>query len=285
MIEEMVENKKNETYDKEAYKKKKYEQLQNAYNTIDEATNDIKNNPNFFKLFLDVQSQFDKYTVRNAMLIAKQLPTAKKIKDYKGWREQGVYFKNKFPKRIIILEPRESYINSDGKTVTPFSAKEMIDISETNLKYSFKSYDSKIILQALLHSTSLDVKVVDSLENQELAKWDKDTNVIYVARSEDCDKIIKDLSKEISKAKLYEDINEVSVEKSICMGYMLCKKYNINFELNNIQELNTMFDNKEITEIKEELSQIKDSFDEINNSMERYLYEKENRDKSQEIER
>ena len=66
MLDDVINNANNNSYNKEEWKKKKQEQLQNAYNMIEEATEELKNDSSFLKSYLDVQSRFDKYTVRNA---------------------------------------------------------------------------------------------------------------------------------------------------------------------------------------------------------------------------
>ena len=167
MIEDIINNANSSVgYDKDAYIKKKREQLDQAYKTIDEAVEELKNSPEFFNQYLNIQSRFDMYTPRNALLIAKQLPTAMQLKERKDWVEAKITFKERYPKKIIIIEPRESYVNKDGKTITPYNAKEVIDISETNIKPSIKSYDKKMVLQALLlelKNSGIAIKAVDSL--------------------------------------------------------------------------------------------------------------------------
>ncbi len=144
------------SYDKEAYIKKKREQLDNAYKTIDEGLEEITTNPNFFKEYLTVQGKFDLYTPRNAILIAKQLPNAIQLKEMKKWIEDNISFKSKYPKKIVILDPREPYTTKDGRTIKGYTAKELVDISETNMKPYTKTYDKKMILQALLHECPMD---------------------------------------------------------------------------------------------------------------------------------
>ena len=132
MIEDIINNANSSVgYDKDAYIKKKREQLDQAYKTIDEAVEELKNSPEFFNQYLNIQSRFDMYTPRNALLIAKQLPTAMQLKERKDWVEAKITFKERYPKKIIIIEPRESYVNKDGKTITPYNAKEVIDIQKT----------------------------------------------------------------------------------------------------------------------------------------------------------
>ena len=84
MIDEIVNNTiSKDGYDKESFKQRKREQLQNAYKMIDEGLDKIKSNPSFFKEYLDVQSRFDMYTPRNAILIATQQPNAMQLKTKK----------------------------------------------------------------------------------------------------------------------------------------------------------------------------------------------------------
>ena len=118
-------------YDKEAYKQRKKEQKEEAYQIIDDALSELKGNPDALKKYLDIQSKFDMYTPRNALLIEKQCPTATQLKTRKDWLELKVSFKNPAQQIITILEPGDPY-EVDGKSFTPYNAKDMIDVQETN---------------------------------------------------------------------------------------------------------------------------------------------------------
>ena len=102
MLDDVINNANSNSYNKEEWKKKKQEQLQNAYNMIEEATEELKNDSSFFKSYLDVQSRFDKYTVRNALLLTKQLPNATQLKDYNGWKEAKVNFKLGIQRELLF---------------------------------------------------------------------------------------------------------------------------------------------------------------------------------------
>lgn len=288
MIEEIIKDTKKENgYDKEAYKKMKREQLQNTYKMIDDACEELKNgNIDFFKDYLNIQSRFDKYTIRNALLVAKQFPNAMQLKDRKSWRELKVTFNNKTPNKILILEPGESYINKDGKKTTPYNAKELIDISETNSKPNIKYYDKKIILQALLHICPIDIKAVDKIDVKDnvMCMWDKENNIVNVCRSDDYDLVINSLAKEISKINLYEETSEISDDKAQCIGYMISKKYNIDCSLDNVSNI---FKDKEVSDIKNELSSMKNVLDDTNNRIGQYIDDKtkEIKNKDKEMER
>ncbi|MBO5414693.1 MAG: hypothetical protein J6A17_03590 [Bacilli bacterium] len=285
MLDDVINNANSNSYNKEEWKKKKQEQLQNAYNMIEEATEELKNDSSFFKSYLDVQSRFDKYTVRNALLLTKQLPNATQLKDYNGWKEAKVNFKTRYPKRVVILEPGEAYTNKEGKKVTPIYSKEVIDISETNLKPNSRTYDKKLILQSLLHNAPADIKAVDSLEDGKMCNWDKDNNVIYVCRSEDYNLVISSVAKELANINLYENTNNYDQVQAECISYMICKKYGIDTELENIDKLSLRFSNMESKDIKDELSNMKNVFEDINNNIGQYLDEKLKDTKKKDMER
>ena len=285
MLDDVINNANNNGYNKEEWKKKKQEQLQNAYNMIEEATEELKNDSSFFKSYLDVQSRFDKYTVRNALLLTKQLPNATQLKDYNGWKEAKVNFKTRYPKRVVILEPGEAYTNKEGKKVTPIYSKEVIDVSETNLKPNSRTYDKKLILQSLLHNAPADIKAVDSLEDGKMCNWDKDNNVIYVCRSEDYNLVISSVAKELANINLYENTNNYDQVQAECISYMICKKYGIDTELENIDKLSLRFSNMESKDIKDELSNMKNVFEDINNNIGQYLDEKLKDTKKKDMER
>lgn len=285
MLDDVINNANSNSYNKEEWKKKKQEQLQNAYNMIEEATEELKNDSSFFKSYLDVQSKFDKYTVRNALLLTKQLPNATQLKDYNGWKEAKVNFKTRYPKRVVILEPGEAYTNKEGKKVTPIYSKEVIDISETNLKPNSRTYDKKLILQSLLHNAPADIKAVDSLEDGKMCNWDKDNNVIYVCRSEDYNLVISSVAKELANINLYENTNNYDQVQAECISYMICKKYGIDTELENIDKLSLRFSNMESKDIKDELSNMKNVFEDINNNIGQYLDEKLKDSKKKDMER
>ncbi|MGN1341704.1 MAG: hypothetical protein ACI4VL_00550 [Bacilli bacterium] len=283
MIEDIINSQSN--YDKEAYKQKKKEQLESAYRTIDESVNKIKTDSSFFKEYLDVQSKFDVYSSRNALLIASQLPNAIQLKDYKSWKEENALFKTKYPKRIIILEPSKQYITKDGKRISNINAKEVIDISETNQKVNTKSIDKKIILQALLHECPVEIKAKDSLESGKVCEWNTDDKVIYVAKSDDYDLTIGSIANELVKINLYEDTQEFDEDKSKCIGYMLCKKYGIDVSLNNAENMINRFKDMESKDVLNELTSMKEIYSDINSRVSQYIDDKKREVKNREQER
>lgn len=274
MVDEILNEKESKiAYDKEAYIKKKKKQLENAYKTIDEGLDEIITNPNFFKDYLTIQGKFDLYTPRNAILIAKQLPNAIQLKEMKKWIEDKANFKDKYPKKVIILDPREPYKTKDGRTVKGYTAKELVDISETNIKPYVKNYDKKMILQALLHECPMDVKSVEKLEDDKSYKWDTENKVLYLCKNEDSNIAFKNALIELAKINIYDNTKEVDNDKANCIAYMLCKKYGLNIDFDNVEKIAERFKGMEKKDMINELTSMKESVKELNKQISDYMQE------------
>ena len=272
MIDEII--KETQSYDKDNYIKWKNELKQKAYQLVDEALSEIKSNPHFLKQYFDVQSKFDAYTSRNALLILKQLPTAIQLRDKEGWREMKAKYIEKEPNKILLLEPGRAFKNAEGKLITPINAKEVIDISETNIKPTIRSYDKKIILQGLILQSPNKIKIVDSLENGKLCEWNQEDNTFSVCRNDDADLVISSFVTELAKSKLYESFNEIDDTKAKCISYMICKKYGIISNLDNIDKLSEKYSTMDNISIADDLGNMESIVSDINKQLNIYLYDK-----------
>ena len=260
-------------YDKEAYKQRKKEQKEEAYQIIDDALSELKGNPDALKKYLDIQSKFDMYTPRNALLIEKQCPTATQLKTRKDWLELKVSFKNPAQQIITILEPGDPY-EVDGKSFTPYNAKDMIDVQETNTKPFTRIFDKRYVLQAMLHDCPIDVKVVDNLDSGKLCECNIDDKVLYVSRSDVNEEYIKAVATEIAKMNLFEITNELDNDKADCIGYMVCKKYGIDSPVESLDRLSSKYSSMEKQDIARDLTSMKEVAQDMNSRMGQYLDDK-----------
>lgn len=264
--EEIIEkDKEQKIFDKNEWKLKKQKERQEIFELLDKTLDGIQNNVQQFQTYLDVQSHFDKYTVSNAILIMAQKPNAIKIKDYEAWKKEGAYLlKNE--KSFVILEPSDTYKKNDGRQTTYFNPKRVFDISQTNLSINNKknSYDNKIMLNALLHNCSVDVKALDNLPNGMNAEWNKDDNVLYIKKGLDGPILFQSLTKEMARADFVKSDNELNNFKSYCISYMICKKYNIDVTNYKIDKMPETLQNMDLKEFKNELSDIRNGMQDIN---------------------
>ena len=233
-------NIENQSFDKNAWIKRKQEERKSAYDLIDKTASEIVTNPDKFKTYLDTQSRMNKYSIGNALLITAQMPNATQLKEFSDWKEAGAFIK-KNANSITILEPGEPYTRADGSQATSYNPKKVFDISQTTFKQNSKSndYDDKTKLTALLKDCPVNIKVVDEISGtNRVALWNKQESVIYVKRGGETQDIFKELSEELARATI-EETGNASLDnfKCRCTSYMLCRKYGIDvsdFDLNSI---------------------------------------------------
>ena len=277
-VDEIIKsnNSNGKSFDRDSWIKQKQEERAMAYKLMDETADTISKDDSLFKMYLDIQGSFDKYSVGNCLLITSQMPNATQIKDFEGWKEAGTFIK-KNAKSITILEPGDQYTRSDGTVSTSYNPKKVFDISQTNMKSKPRnvSMADKTKLTAILNECPVDVKVVDDISGTtRLAEWNKDDNVLYVRKNEDIHSTFVQLAQELARAGLETTGNtELDNFKSSCVAYMVCKKHNVdvaNYELKTIPD---SMRNMTPSEIRNELSSMRSTMEDINSRISQH-YEK-----------
>lgn len=260
-------------FNKEEWVKRKQAERQELYDLADKTADEIKDDPEKFKQYLDIQAQFDKYSVNNALLISAQMPNATQIKEYEDWKKIKAFVK-KSPTWIKILEPGDSYTRADGTQATSYNPKRMLDISQTNAKpkEQISNYDDKTMLKAFLHDCPVDIKAVDELPDNKGAEWNKEDNVLYIRRGLESPAIFNAISIELAKVGLEETGNtELDSFKSYCASYLVCKKHGIDVSSYSFDNLPQDFNSMDISDIKNTLGDIRGTMEDMNTRMGTYF--------------
>lgn len=268
-IENLIEQSNNVVYPRkfnvDEWKVKKQEEKKETYELLDNATDEVKNDINKFRTYLDIQSKFDRYSVGNCLLIMKQQPTARLIKELNDWKKIPNVFIKKNPLYIKILEPNGEYQKQDGSIGTSYNVKKLLDISQTNVKENNNiKYDDRELLKAILKSSDVNMKVVEELSG--LSKFDKEQNVIFIKRGANGDALFQSLIYEIAKSKNISTDNKV-LDDLKCLGisYMICKRYNI--DISNYSFPNNTYDlkNMDLLDVRNYLDDMRLSMQGMNN--------------------
>lgn len=121
--------------EKQAWIKNAREKREAAFKTItSESEKVLKKRINLID-FLTVQAHFDRYPVRNCLLVTSQLPCATRLKPFDEWKDEGKKIK-KGAKAVNILEPGDEYIRADGTVGRYYNTRALFDISQvTGGKY------------------------------------------------------------------------------------------------------------------------------------------------------
>lgn len=223
------------TFDKEAYKAKKKEELEQAYDCLNEATKTIKGDVDSYVKYLDVQAHFDRYSVSNALLVFKQCPDAVQLKTFDGWKEQNVNIK-KGEKGISLIEPRP-FKSKSGDEKISYSVKKVFDRSQTNAfqyNHNKKCESAKMLLVALVKNPPYPVEPVTTLDEGNAALFSKKNETIYVKRGLETEEFLKEVTHELAHAMLAKDNQEYKredyEEKAQAISYLLGEKYGMNIE-------------------------------------------------------
>lgn len=293
-LDDILENSNNKTdkftekpFNKNEWAKRKQEEKQALYDLIDKTAEEITTDVAKFKQYLDVQAQFDKYSVGNALLITAQMPNATQIKDYDGWKENRAFIRRN-PKWIKILEPGDTYTRADGSTATSYNPKRMLDVSQTNAKPMNRAsnHDDKTMLGAFLNNSPVDIKAVDSLPDGKAAEWNKDDNVLYICRGVDTKVMFNAISLELARVGIEETGDkELDNFKSYCASYLVCKKHNLDVSSYKFDSLPESLKEMEISDVRNELGSIREAMEDINMRMEQYFESVSKTQRNREYER
>lgn len=261
-----------EPYSKDDWIRQKNENRALAYEMLETATEEL-NNPDTVMAYLDIQSKFDRYSVSNALLVAYQNPEATRLCDSKTWQKNHVFI-NKGETGIIILEPGKEYTKDDGKTVTPYNAKKVFDVSQTNARprqFKPKTPDVRVVVKAMITTSLVPVKISNELPEGINAHYQPESKMIFVRQGLEGDDIVRALSKEIAFARLDNgDFNRENFEfKAQAISYISTAR--AGFKPEPITELSDKFANLDAKEKRAELSQARDHANTISNTIKKAL--------------
>lgn len=264
-------------FDKESWKEKKQLEREQAYTLIDTVAEEISEDGDKFKTYLDVQSHFDRYSVGNALLITEQMPQATQFKDFDAWKESGVSIK-KQQKGVTILEPGEEYTRDDGSVGVSYNVKKVFDISQTTSKDKAKptvNRDERLLLKALINNSPAAIKISEELPEGIGALYQPESNEIFVRKGMDASDIFHSVSQELAHAELAAQGENYSRSeagfKAYCVSYMLCKKNGIDVGGYDFRNLPDNIREADAQSIRSELSSAREAMGGISARMAKVL--------------
>lgn len=255
-------------------------QRKTAYATLDGIFRAFSEGTGNIQTYLDTHSRFDRYSARNALLIAAQAPQARRIGDYKYWAAQGAeILKTEKRSPIVVLEPGKPYKRQDGSVGQGYYAKELFDISQTTARgqpLPDVTYDRRLLLRALIHNPPVPIQAVDELPQAgHGALFLPRQNTILVQKGLDAAELFRCVSLELAHAQLCLSGQEYSRDanscKARCVSYMLCRKYDIETAGLTLSGLNDMFKGMDPTQIPSVFSEMENAMGAINSRMARVL--------------
>ena len=273
---------KNKRYTKEEYVEFKRQEKQDLYDLIDSTALEIANDGNKFKQFLDIQGNFEQYSVGNCLALVGQMPEATIVRDYESWRSLGGYPRKEHVD-LKILEPGDSYMREDGSVGVSWNVKYVIDISQVNIKNRPKKmrYNEKLLLRTFLNCSRAKVEMVSELPiTDKSAYYNSDENVLYVKRGSNIPEIFYDVTEALSEQEMGK-VSSIDNFYNKCVSYMLCRKYGIDVSKIDITNIPGELKLMDAREIREHLQPIHNAMENLtvraNKCIE--VYSKQNKEK------
>ena len=260
------------------------------YQQIDSTAEEISENPDKLKSFLDLQARMDRYSPANALLIFSQLPEATRIKDFSGWDEDNVRLK-KGVKGISILEPVE-YTKKDGSQGISYKVKKMFDVSQTNGKKQpapTLNRDPDKVIEVMVDTSPVNVELIDEMPQPGMGAFYKNEDqTLYIQRGfSDNVKLCQNIAQELAFAQLSLENDSYNRRemgfKAVCVGYMVCKKLGIDTKSFAVNRIPSDWKDMDAKAVRSELSQMRSAMGEIHSRVSDELYrQKQERSKDRE---
>ena len=209
-------------FDKEAWAERKQQERADVYALVDEGTEAIASSPEHFKAYLDVQARFDRYSVTNAILIAKQMPDATRLADFDTWKAANMNIK-KGESSISIFEPGKEFTRDDGTTGINVNVKKVFDVSQTTAKPTPEAPkpDARTAIKALISVSPCPVKMDNERVGNRSCAYDPAEKVIFIKKGMDGNDILRVLTQEVAAAKFAEK----GMDRRSCAFYTYCSSY------------------------------------------------------------
>ena len=176
-------------------------------------------------------------------------------------------------------------MRDDGSIGQNYNVKYLTDISQVNTRQKprIMRYDNKLLLRVFLNSSQAEVQVVDEITGiDRSAFYDKNSDVLYIARGAEVPQIFHEVTHELAKQEIGEN-NTLDSFKAKCVSYMICKKYGIDVSNYNITDIPYELKEMSAKEIREELEPIHEAMENISGRTSHCLelIAKQNREKEQ----
>ena len=259
-------------FDKTVWAARKQAEREGVYAMIDSYTQDMGREGGLLQAYLDVQARFDRYSPTNALLIYAQNDKATRLRDFDGWKKQGVYVR-RHETGISILEAGDSYVTEDGRTGYYYHVKKVFDIAQTDAKRQPQvHYDDRLLLSALISKRPVPIEMAENVPNG--AAYDYTRRTVVVQRGMDGQDLFRCVSLAMARAELDQTEHadpQADAFRGYCISYMLCRKYGVDARGYDFSRLPESLRDADSQTIRSELTDIRDTLQAMTGRMGRAL--------------
>ena len=244
-----------------------------VYAMVDTTTERMAANGEVFQDYLDVQSRFDRYSVRNAILITAQNKNATKLASFEDWKADNISIQ-KGEKGISIMVP-DQYRRKDGSPATGFVVGKVFDIAQTTAVPTGNkvSYDPRRLLETLVRNSPCPIEIRNDGQIEHVARYDPQSRKIYVRQGMEADALFRSISQEIAVAEFAKGHRKRSECEfdAYCVSYILCKRFGVSADGYRFDKLPEKMSRQEAKSFHAELKGIRDTSNRVSDGMRQML--------------
>lgn len=265
-----------------SWAEKRKQERQAMFDMVDASTERLKVSGEAFQDYLDVQSRFDRYSMRNAILIAHQNKDAVKLATFEDWKADGISIQ-KGAKSITIMVP-STYRKAGGEQGNGFNAGKVFDISQTTAVAAETkiTHDPRRLLEALVRNAPCPIEIRNNPQAEYAARFDPQSRKIYVKQGLDADTLFRCITQEIAVAeyaKGHRKRSECDFDAS-CIAYILCKRFGVPTDSFNFDKLPERLSRTENKAVHAELAGIRETANRLSEGMQQILTPRQRSDRN-----
>ena len=254
-------------FDRDEWIQQKNAEREQCFEMIDQAAELMKTDGERLRTYLDLQSRFPRYTVSNVLLLSVQKPDARRIHDFKGWRDIGVHIK-RGETAILLLEAGNRYTREDGSTGVYYNTKRVFDTSQTTalgVRDRPSERDPGMLVRNLDLLSPCRVREDDgtNLGGNLYVRYDLDERTIYIAQDAEGPEAFREATRELARATMdYLNLNpdtgsDAGMFHAECVSYMLCRRYGVDVRGYSFTALPEAYEKMDVRAFRDELGNMR----------------------------
>ena len=254
-------------FDRDEWIQQKNAEREQCFEMIDQAAELMKTDGERLKTYLDLQSRFPRYTVSNVLLLSVQKPDARRIRDFKGWRDIGVHIK-RGETAILLLEAGNRYTREDGSTGVYYNTKRVFDTSQTTalgVRDRPSERDPGMLVRNLDLLSPCRVREDDgtNLGGNLYVRYDLDERTLYIAQDAEGSEAFREATRELARATMdYLNLNpdtgsDAGMFHAECVSYMLCRRCGVDVRGYSFTALPQAYEKMDVRAFRDELGNMR----------------------------
>ena len=265
---------------KEEYAAQKKQEREEIWGMIDGKAQEVFQNGDSLKGFLDFMGQCKPQRTDNLFLLYAQNPEIRQVKTFEKWKEEGKVVKTGSKGYNFIVG--QEY-EKDGVIQQGYSIQKAYDISQIRTKQPEEAEPKPMdqLMEALLTDSEVRIQIADNLPEGIQAQYIPKQRTVYVRNGMDENTTFHAVNRELACAVLDQhDGNYVRKKvnaQAYCAAYVIGKRYGAEvsgFQFGKIAEMQAN-GQKDPQELRGFLNDVRQAAYTIRNHMERNFGEQE----------